>query len=333
MANIAAYGAYVPTSRAPLGEIQAFEGRPGRPRSKALATPALDEDVLTMAWEAATQAIAGGATPATLITVTHSSPFGMRKLSRTLTRTLEAIDDPEAVNCYDLAGHPGSLLDAFQLASSLAASGNGPVLVVVADHVVAYEDRVCDMLSAGGAAAFLITEDGGFATLGATARESKEIYDVWRLGTEPEVRYRMEVLFDGYLTTQKGALAKLEQATGNAASSYGRVAVSQPHPQTVRGLGKLGFTDEAQAGTVFVGDLGNMGAASLGVSLALALDGAQAGQTVLAFGYGAGEGIAQEITVTSAPTASGIADLIAQGAPISLGTYYRWTRGRQQKPH
>lgn len=333
MANIAAYGAYVPTSRAPLGEIQAFEGRPGRPRSKALATPALDEDVLTMAWEAATQAIAGGATPATLITVTHSSPFGMRKLSRTLVRTLDAIDDPEAVACYDLAGHPGSLLDAFQLASSLAASGNGPVLVVVADHVVAYEDRVCDMLSAGGAAAFLITEDGGFATLGATARESKEIYDVWRLGTEPEVRYRMEVLFDGYLTTQKGALAKLEQATGNAASSYGRVAVSQPHPQTVRGLGKLGFTDEAQAGTVFVGDLGNMGAASLGVSLALALDGAQAGQTVLAFGYGAGEGIAQEITVTSAPTASGIADLIAQGAPISLGTYYRWTRGRQQKPH
>ena len=47
-------------------------------------------------------------------------------------------DDPEAVACYDLAGHPGSLPDAFQLASSLAASGNGPVLVVVADHVVAY---------------------------------------------------------------------------------------------------------------------------------------------------------------------------------------------------
>ncbi len=332
MASISAYGAYVPTPRAPLGEIQAFEGRPGRPRSKALATPALDEDVLTMAWEAATRAIAGRSAPGALITVTHSAPSGMRKLSRTLARTLDSIEDPEAVACYDLAGHPGSLLDGFQLAASLVGAGAGDVLVVVADHVVSYEDRVCDMLSAGGAAAFVISAEG-FASLGAVARDSKEIYDVWRLGTEPEVRYRMEVLFDGYLTTQKNALAKLEKATGNAASSYGRVAVSQPHPQTVRGLGKLGFTDEAQAGTVFVGDLGNMGAASLGVSLALALDGAQAGQTVLAFGYGAGEGIAQEITVTSAPTASGIADLIAQGAPISLGTYYRWTRGRQQKPH
>lgn len=332
MASITAYGAYVPTARAPLGEIQAFEGRPGRPRSKALATPALDEDVLTMAWEAATQAIAGGSTPAALVTVTHSAPFGMRKLSRTLVRALDAIDDPEAIACYDLSGHQGSLLDAFQLAASLVDGGAGDVLVVVSDFVVSYEDRVCDMLSAGAAAAFVISTDG-FAALGPVARESKEIYDVWRLGTEPEVRYRMEVLFDGYLTTQKGALDKLAAATGNAADSYGRVAVSQPHPQTVRGLGKLGFTDAAMAGTVFVGDLGNMGAASLGVSLVLALDGASAGQTVLAFGYGAGEGIAQEITVNAAPKASGIAELIAAGAPISLGTYYRWTRGRQQKPH
>ena len=59
MAHIASYGAYLPKYRATLGEIQAFEGRPGRPRSKTLATPALDEDTLTIAWEAASQAIAG----------------------------------------------------------------------------------------------------------------------------------------------------------------------------------------------------------------------------------------------------------------------------------
>ena len=50
MAGLVKYGAYVPKYRAPLGEIQSFEGRPGRPRAKALATPALDEDALTMAW-------------------------------------------------------------------------------------------------------------------------------------------------------------------------------------------------------------------------------------------------------------------------------------------
>jgi 3-hydroxy-3-methylglutaryl CoA synthase len=63
MAEIIRYGAYVPRYRAPLGEIQSFFGRPGRPRSKALATPSLDEDTLTMAYEAANDALAGGQTP------------------------------------------------------------------------------------------------------------------------------------------------------------------------------------------------------------------------------------------------------------------------------
>ena len=57
MADILRYGAYLPRYRAPLKEIQSFYGRPGRPRSKALCTPALDEDTLTMAYEAS---VAGG---------------------------------------------------------------------------------------------------------------------------------------------------------------------------------------------------------------------------------------------------------------------------------
>ena len=59
MATLTSYGAYVPQYRAPLGEIQKFFGRPGRPRSRALATPGLDEDTLTMAFEAARDALKG----------------------------------------------------------------------------------------------------------------------------------------------------------------------------------------------------------------------------------------------------------------------------------
>ncbi len=332
MAQLVSYGAYVPKYRAPLGEIQAFEGRPGRPRSTALATPALDEDTLTMAWEAATQAIGTSITPAAVITVTQSPPTGLRKMSSTLVRALDRIADPEAVTCYDLAGHAGSLLDAFELGAALVDAGGGDVLVVAADHLVAYDDRVCDMLSAGGAAAFVIGKKG-FATLGPIARQGKEVFDVWRLGTEPEARYRLEVLFDGYATSVKGALAKLAQATGRSTDKYAKAAVSQPHPQTVRGLGRLGLADTAIDDTVFVGELGNMGCASLGVSLALALDGVTKGKAVLAFGYGGGEGIAQAITVEATTPKCKIAELIAEGEPIGLGTYYRWTRGRQQEPH
>ena len=63
MGEILRYGAYLPRYRAPLGEIQKFYGRPGRPRAKALCTPALDEDTLTMAYEAASAALARAPRP------------------------------------------------------------------------------------------------------------------------------------------------------------------------------------------------------------------------------------------------------------------------------
>jgi 3-hydroxy-3-methylglutaryl CoA synthase len=105
MAELIRYGAYLPRYRAPLGEIQSFYGRPGRPRARALCTPALDEDALTMAHEAAGEALAGGEPPGTLIAVTQSPPFGLRKLSATLARTLGL----EGVLPIDVGGHSGSV--------------------------------------------------------------------------------------------------------------------------------------------------------------------------------------------------------------------------------
>ena len=102
-AEIIRYGAYLPRYRAPLGEIQKFYGRPGRPRAKALCTPALDEDPLTMAYEAAAAALEGAEPPGTVIAVSQSPPFGLRKLSATLARALGL---PEAVP-LDVGGHPG----------------------------------------------------------------------------------------------------------------------------------------------------------------------------------------------------------------------------------
>jgi 3-hydroxy-3-methylglutaryl CoA synthase len=85
--------------------------------------------------------------------------------------------------------------------------------------------------------------------------------------------------------------------------------------------------------TSFVGEIGNVGSASVGVALALGLDSTtRKGQRLLAFGYGAGEGIAQALEVTKKPRVIGVADRLA-GTEISMGTFYRWTRGRQVEPH
>lgn len=330
MAEILRYGAYVPRYRAPLGEIQKFFGRPGRPRSKALATPSLDEDTLTMAHEVARSVLDGdAASPGTLIAVSQSPPFRLRKLAATLARTL-GIDGAIPL---DIAGHGGSLLDGFALAEAIVGAGGDPVLVVASDHLVSYEERVCDTLSAGGATAFLVGSSGGFARLGPGARAAREVYDMWVLGNEPEPRYRLEVMFETFGVVGAEALAALEALTERPTSDYSAVCPSQPHPQILRGLARMGVTAEQVDHTGFVGDIGNLGAASAGLALALGLDGADAGDHLLALGYGGGEAIAQEISVTARPAAIGAADHVAGGEAIDLSTYYRWTRGRQAEPH
>jgi hydroxymethylglutaryl-CoA synthase len=328
LAEISRYGAYLPKYRVSLGDVQKFFGRPGRPRSRTLSIPALDEDALTMAYEAADQALGDHRAPGAIIAVSLSPPFGLRKLSATLARALGLSEETVP---YDISGHPGSLSDAFALAESLVVSV-GSVLVVASDYVVSFDERVCDTLAAGGAAAFLITESGGFARLGASSRFSEEIYDVWFLAREREPRYRLEVLFDASLKATSQAIKGLEKTSGEPTATYRHVAASQPHPQVLRGLGKAGVSGDQLAHTSFVGEIGNLGTASLGVALALSFDHVVAGERVLAVSYGAGEAVAQAIEIISPPPALGLEDKIP-GEAIDLGTYYLWTRGRQAEPH
>jgi 3-hydroxy-3-methylglutaryl CoA synthase len=66
VASIVRYGAYLPRYRASVKDIHVFFGRPGRPRARTLATPGLDEDALTMAFEAAEEGVVWGGLPQVL---------------------------------------------------------------------------------------------------------------------------------------------------------------------------------------------------------------------------------------------------------------------------
>lgn len=330
MAVLTSYGAYVPQYRAPLGEIQKFYGRPGRPRSRGLATPGLDEDTLTMAYEAARRALKGERGLGAVIVATQAPPFGLRKVSQTLANALRL--DDGAVH-IDLGANATGLLDAFRISQTLDV---GPTLVVATDHLIAYRDRVADVLSAGAAAAFVIDprkKAEGIADLGPQARAAEEVFDVWMLGREQEPRFRLEVLFDAYAKATSAATAGLEKVTERPTAKYTSVCPSQPHPQVLRGLAKLGVQPKQLENTQFVGDIGNVGAASSGLALCLGLDASRKGSTLLALAYGGGEAVAQEITVTKKPKSAGTREMIESGEPIGVGTYYRWTEGRQQQPH
>src|SRR5262249_61451168 len=105
--------------------------------------------------------------PRALLALTLSPPVGLRKLSATLVRALGL---PEDTTPYDLAGHPGSLLDGLELAAGLAERDAGrPILVVVSDHQVATDERALDLLPAGGAAAVLVGAAGRVGRRGPRA--------------------------------------------------------------------------------------------------------------------------------------------------------------------
>ena len=245
----------------------------------------------------------GAPAPATLITVTQAAPFGLKKLSGTLARALGIPD----VRPLDIGGGPAALLDALEIGAALSASDGQPALVVASDHLVSYEERVCDVLSAGGAAAFLVGS-GGFARLGPSGACRPR--GVRRVAPGHRARGPLPpggASFDAYAASTKEALAGLERITERPTADYAAVAASQPHPQTLRGLGKAGVSADQLAATSFVGEIGNLGAASVGVALAMGLDTAGPGDHVLALGYGGGEAIAQDIEVTAAVPATATA--------------------------
>ena len=204
-----------------------------------------------MAYEAACGALAGGTRRRrTVISVTQAAPFGLKKLSGTLARALGVPD----ARPLDIGGGPGGAAGRARDRRGPVGEGDGqPALVVASDHLVSYEERVCDILSAGGAAAFLVGASGGFARLGPVARAGREVYDVWRLGTEPEARYRLEVLFDSYAAIDPRGPRRPRRGHRAGHLRLRRRGASQPHPQTLRGLGKAGVVGRAARATSFVG--------------------------------------------------------------------------------
>ena len=100
----------------------------------------------------------------------------------------------------------------------------------------------------------------------------------------------------------------------------------------LRGLGKAGIAGEQIAETSFVGEIGNLGTASLGLALALGFDAASRGRQAARPQLWRRRGRRASIDIIAEPPSIGIAEKFA-GEAIDLWTYYLWTRGRQAEPH
>jgi hydroxymethylglutaryl-CoA synthase len=271
LAGIVRYGSYVPYFRLQRAAMGAGKGE------RAVAS--FDEDSVSMAVEAARDAVRGGVALHAVLFAT-TSPAYAEKLD---TATIQAaLDLPENVTSLGLGGSTRMGLAALLTGLDLAAAGR-PALVCASDVVVGLPGGLRESQGGDGAVAFVTGPDAkAIARLVGRASTTMEILDVWRLPEERfpkqwEERFTADTMAPAIIDTARRAL----EAAGVEGAGLSTVILDGTNARSLAGLPKaLGLRPE-QVADPLVATVGRTGVAHAGLLLARALDQAKPGDRIL----------------------------------------------------
>ena len=289
--GILGYGAYLPKYRIKAEEYRKAWGNFSAPGVKEKSLPGYDEDVVTMAIEAAHNATNyAGIDPSSLGTLylaTTSGPYVEKPLSSTLAAAL--VGNRE-VRTADFMGSTkagsSALLACFD---RIVAEGKGVGLGVASDIPLGPIDSGTEHSFGAGSAAYVIGEGEPIAvlegshsitieTLGERFRKAGELYT---RDLELRVNFMGECLHESI----DGLLGKLNLTP----EKVNHVVLQQPDAsQSFKAVGKFGFSGEALAVGAIATHTGDTGVASCLLSLAHVLDHAQGSERIIVASYGSG---------------------------------------------
>lgn len=285
--GITSFGAYVPRRRLPRSVIAAAHGW-ANPNLRALAKGVRafcghDEDSLTMAVAAARRALAGQATPASLLLASTTLPFADR---HNATLVGEALGLPANLRALDGGGG----LRAGVSALRSALEGRDSALVVATDKRATRPGSNAEMRIGDAAAALLVGEGEVLAEFVAGHAVSVDFVDHYR-AADARFDYALEerwVRDEGHLGVVPPAVRALLERTGVTAGEIGQFICG--------GLGQGDATAIAAAcgiaAAAIVPDLqvecGDTGTAHPLLLLTRALAAATPGQLILLAGLGQG---------------------------------------------
>lgn len=279
--GIIAVGAYTPALRVAADEFADAWGSFQANGISEKAVPDADEDALTMAYEAARRALATADVDAhslqALSLATTTPPLEEGSVVPRLAAMLD-IHDATATRLY--SGHTGVGVEAF--VDTLDT--DGPALVVASDAPRGTPDSDEEHGAGAGAAAFIITDDAPI-TLQDTA-ESAAPYP----GTRFRERGETDVQGLGVTAYNRQSFVQtIVDAVDmlDAPNDPDAVAIQAPDGRLpYRAAQTLGADADLVKPYATVHTVGDTGAASVPLSLALALD--DGATDVLAVGYGSG---------------------------------------------
>lgn len=292
--GISGYGVSIPRLRIKKEEYAKAWGAFQASGVKEKAVMGFDEDVLTFAAKAARRALASAELSPEKITrfalASTSAPYVEKVLSSTIVTNL-GIPSDALVSDHTTSSRAGTEAMMTSLEHVLAGSGSRAICTV-ADSPRASMWSPVEHGFGAGAAAFAVSDENLIAEFEGFASHTTEHFG-------ERFRPRDDDLVHD-LNVKKFAQASLMRATTKAAGDlmrkleskpgdYAYVAVQQPDARTPGAVAKkLGFSDEQLAGGMVVSEMGDLGAASVPISLAAALDRAKKGDRILAISYGSG---------------------------------------------
>ena len=296
MSGITRYGSYVPYFRLTRAAIGGGQGE------RAVAS--YDEDSVSMAVEAARDAVRGAPSIDTLILATTSPPYA-EKLNTAMLQA--ALDLPSGVRSLELGSSSRMGLAALLLGADIATAGDR-ALVCASDVVIGAPGGAREGQSGDAAVAFLTgNDDEAVARFIGRASATTEVLDVWRLPEDAfakqwEERFGANILGPVLNDTATRAL----QASGVEPTDLKTVIADSTNARATAGLARaLGLKPEQLADSLAAG-VGRCGAAHAGLLLARALDEASPGDRILVLSAGDGcDAVVLEVT-----------ERIASGRPL-----------------
>jgi hydroxymethylglutaryl-CoA synthase len=336
--GIIGYGAYVPRYRLPAAEVDRIwmDGQGGQP-VKEKSVPGPDEDVVTMAIEAARNALAraGHVDPGHIRAVwvgSESHPYAVKPTSTIVAEAIGATPHTQAGD-WEFACKAGT--EALQAAIGFVGSGMAPyALAIGMDTAQARPGDALEYTASAGGAAYLIgPAEEALAVFEGSLSYVTDTPDFWRRAYQHYPSHGGRFTGEpAYFRHISSATQGLLAALGRKPSDYAHAVFHQPNvkfPQTV--ARQLGFTPEQFRAGLLANEIGNTYAGSSLIGLTAILDVAAPGERVFLTSYGSGAGSdAMSLRVTDTieerrPAALATRDYVARRAEIDYATYVRYT--------
>ena len=295
--GIVGYGAYVPRFRIPATEIsRVWTGYEGRGPVKEKSVPGPDEDTVTMAIEAARNALlrSGGVHPAKIRAVwvgSESHPYAVKPTGAIVAQAIGATPATMGAD-LEFACKAGS--EAMQ--AGIALVGSGMARYALAAGIDTAQGRPGDALeytaAAGGAAYLLGPGAEALAVLEGSYSFMTDTPDFWRRPYQHFPRHGSR--FTGtpaYFRHVTGSAEALMGGMGYSPADFDHVVFHQPNAKfPTQAARQLGFRPEQYELGLLSPTIGNTYAGSSLIGLSAILDAAQPGQLLLMVSYGSGAG-------------------------------------------